>query len=105
MISLQSGEAPYFSAEFQLGNPGIFYQFKLRNNTSEPMFGLIKKGSKVLESIKSGDTLPMIFHFQNRTIPAERRTTRIKYIEDGNNNGFKGHYLIALDINCETINK
>jgi hypothetical protein len=98
MTSLQSSELPYFSAEFQLRDPGIFYQFKLRKNGLEPMFALIKKGSMALESIKSGDTLPMIYYFQNRTIPAEKRTTRIKYIEDGNIQGFKDHYLIALSI-------
>ncbi len=101
VITLQPGEIPYFSAEFQLKNPGIFYHFRLRKNTSEAMFGLIKKGSRVLESIKPGDTLPIIYHFQDKTIPSEKRTTRIKYIEDGMTNGFKDHFLIALDITAE----
>ena len=88
----------YFSAEFQLDNPGIFYQFKLRKNESEPCFALVTKHSKALESLKSGDLVPMIFHYQDKTIPAVRKPTRIKYILDDTSSGFKDHFMIGLDI-------
>ena len=88
----------YFSAEFQLDNPGIFYQFKLRKNESEPFFALVTKDSKALESLKSGELVPMIFHYKDKTIPAVRRPTRIKYILDGTPIGFKDHFVIGLDI-------
>lgn len=88
----------YSSAEFQLGNPGIFYQFKLRGHVSEPMFGIVKKGSKALSCIKTGDIIPMTYHFQDKTIPMEKKATRIKYIIDGNPMGYKDHFMIALDV-------
>lgn len=88
----------YFSAEFKLDSPGIFYQFRLRTNESEPCFALVTKDSRALKSIKSGDLVPMIFHYQDKTIPAVHKPTRIKYILDGTPIGFKDHFMIALDI-------
>ncbi len=88
----------YSSAEFQLKNPGIFIQFKLRSHESEPMFVVIKKDSAALERIKSGNIIPMTYHFPDRTIPAEKRYTRIKYMVDGNTMGFKDHVMIALEL-------
>lgn len=102
MNTLQTDENPYYSAEFQLEDPGIFYQMKLRKTDSEPMCALVQKGSRALASIKPGNAIPMIYHFQDKTIPAERKTTRIKYISDGNTIGFKNHFLVALDITPET---
>ena len=93
--------AGYFSAEFQLENPGIFYQFRLRSNHKEPLFAIVKQGSKALASIQKGDRIPMTFHFQDKTIPAQKKTTRIKSIADGAPHGFKNHVLVALEINLE----
>ena len=98
MTAVQHNNYSYFSAEFQLKNPGIFYQFKLRQNDAEPLFALVQKDSKALEFIKPGDCIPMTYYFLDRTIPAEKRATRIKYIVDGTGMGFKNHFLIALDI-------
>ena len=49
----------YYSAEFQLDNTKIMYQFKLRQSLSEPMFAVVKEGSKALENIKEGDVIDM----------------------------------------------
>ena len=89
----------YISAEFQLDDPGIFFQFKLRTTGAEPMFALVNKESKAMASLHPGDLVPMIYHYQDRTIPAERRVTRIKYIQDGAQIGYKDHYIVALEIN------
>ena len=88
----------YFSAEFQLSNPGIFFQFKLRQTESEPMFALVQKGSRALSSIKSGDILPVTYHFPDKTIPAQKKETRIKYIADATPHGYKNHLMVALAI-------
>ena len=101
MRTMETVEKAYTSAEFQLENPGIFYQFKLRRHRDEPLFALVSEGSKALASLSKGDLVPMTYHFQDRTIPAERKTTRIKYILDGSTMGFKDHFIIALDINKE----
>ncbi len=87
----------YFSAEFQLENPRIYFQFKLRTTTAEPIFVVVKQGSQALECLRQGDVLPMTYHYQDRDIPAERKMTRIKSIRDGGPFGFKDHFIIALD--------
>jgi len=97
-VEMKQEDNMYFSAEFQLDNPGIFYQFKLRKNESEPFFALVTKHSRALESLRSGDLVPMIFHYKDKTIPAVRKPTRIKYILDATPSGFKDHFMIGLDI-------
>lgn len=89
---------PYFSAEFQLENPGIFYQFRIRKNESETFFAILKKGSKALEFIKPGARIPMTYHFKDKTIPAQKRETRIISVVDGNELGYLDHCLISLAI-------
>jgi hypothetical protein len=91
-------ERAYSSAAFQMENPGIFYQFKLWKTPSEPMFGLVKKGSRALASINAGDIITMTYYFQDKTMPTERRVTRVKSISDGNDLGYKDHFVIALDL-------
>jgi hypothetical protein len=91
-------ERAYSSAAFKMGNPGIFYQFKLWKTPSEPMFGLVKKGSRALASINAGDIITMTYYFQDKTMPTERRVTRVKSISDGNDLGYKDHFVIALDL-------
>ena len=93
----ESGEE-YFSAELQLENPRVLFLFKLRKTESEEMFVLAKTGSRVLECVKQGDVLPVIYHFQDRAIPGEQKMTRIKSVEDGGAIGFKDHVVIALDL-------
>ena len=88
----------YISAEFELAQPRIFFQFKIRKNAEEPVFAIVKEGSKALEDLKEGEIIPMTYYFQDRSVPAEKKETRIKYIAKGNAMGFKGHYMIALDI-------
>ena len=91
----------YFSAEFQLKNPGIFYRFRLRKNSLEPLFAVVGKGSHALDSIGRGDLISMNYYFQDNCIPAEPRVTRIKSIKDGAPMGFKDHFIIALEIQCQ----
>ncbi|MCG8615064.1 MAG: hypothetical protein MI802_02505 [Desulfobacterales bacterium] len=100
------GDAPaseenlqYFSAEFQLENPRIFFQFRLRYSDAESMFVVVKQDSQALECLKAGDVIPMTFHYQDRDIPAERQPVRITSISDGMHFGFKGHFVISLEPN------
>lgn len=97
-MKVKQEENMYFSAEFKLDDPRIFYQFRLRKNQSEPCFALVTKNSKALACLNSGDLVPMIFHYQDKTIPAVHKVTRIKYILDGTPIGFNDHFMIGLDI-------
>ncbi len=92
---------PYASAEFQLSNPGLFFHFKVRQTEGDALFALIKKDSAALGSIKTGDVIPMTFHFPDKTVPAQRRPTRIKYIEDVSQKGVKDHVMVTLDTQIE----
>ncbi len=101
---MQKQVKPYSSAEFQLEVPGIFYQFKLRKNKAEPLFVLVKQDSKALARFKAGAVIPMTYYFQDKTIPSEKRQTRIKYIVDGKTIGINNHIMIALDISMNWQN-
>ena len=91
----------YYSAEFKLDHPKILYQFRIRRSNLEPMYAVIKKGSKALDNIKEGDIIPMRYHSLDKSIPVESRDTRIKYIARDSRIGFKDHYVVGLDIGLE----
>ena len=94
----QSGLKDYYSAEFKLNMPKILYQFKIRKSISEPMFAVVKEGSRALDSIREGDIINMRYYYLDKSIPAESKDTRIKHITKDNSSGFKDHYVIGLDI-------
>ncbi len=91
----------YYSAEFKLSRPKILYQFKIRNSHTEPMYAVVKEGSKALESIKEGDVISMRYYSLDKSVPAESIDTRIKYVKKDIPTGFKDHYVIGLDIGEE----
>lgn len=96
--SPQGKEKGYFSVDFQLEKPRIFFQLKLRSNESEPMFVIVKHGSKALEYLKDGGVVPMNYHYHDKEISTEKKMTRIKYLFDKTGNGHKDHFMIALEI-------
>ncbi|MCD4722242.1 MAG: hypothetical protein K8S13_20640 [Desulfobacula sp.] len=91
----------YYSAEFKLNHPKILYQFRIRKSISEPIFAVIKEGSEALDNIKEGDIISIRYHCLDKSIPAESKDTRIKYITKDSTIGFKDHYVIGLDIHPE----
>ena len=86
----------FYSAEFQLRQSKLLFQFKLRKSHTEPMFAVVKEGSKALENIKAGDVIDMRYYCVDENKPAVSRPTRIKYIAKDNSVGFKDHYVIGL---------
>ncbi|NOX32587.1 MAG: hypothetical protein GXP56_02450 [Deltaproteobacteria bacterium] len=90
----------YYSAEFKLNQPRILYRFRIRKSITEPMFAVVKEGSKALENIKEGDIINMRYYCLDKSIPAESKDTKIKYITKDNSTGFKDHYVIGLSLNC-----
>ncbi len=89
----------YYSAEFELDCSRLLYQFKLRKSVSEPMFAVVKEGSRALKNIKEGDVINMRYYSLDKSVPARSKETRIKYIAKDSSVGFKDHYVIGLDIN------
>ena len=88
----------YYSAEFKLNEPQILYQFKIRKSHTEPMFAVVKEGSKALDNIKEGDVKFFGYYSLDNTVPSQSVDTRIKYITKDSTSGFKDHYVIGLDI-------
>lgn len=94
-------EHPYRSAAFKLHDPGVFYQLRLRRTATVRLFTLVKLGSKALEVIQEGVTLPMVYYHSDKTQPPEHHPTRIESIRDGGPIGFKDHVMVILDIEKE----
>ncbi|MFH2093435.1 MAG: hypothetical protein ABIJ31_13840 [Pseudomonadota bacterium] len=86
----------YYSAEFQLNQSKIMYHFKLRKSRTESMFAVLKEGSKALEDIKEGDIIDMRYYYTDKSLPAEQKQTRIKYITKDSSAGFKDHFVVGL---------
>ncbi len=93
-----ASEKKYFSAEFQLETPRIYFQFRLRQTSEEPLFVVVKKDSQALDCLIPGQTLPMTFHFEDNDIPAERRNVKIKSISDASAMGMKDHVMVAISL-------
>lgn len=91
-------ETDFYSAEFRLNQANIMYQFKLRKSQAEPMFAVVKEGSKALESIKEGDVIDMHYHYMDKSMPTEQHQTRIKYIAKDSSTGFKDHFVVGLSL-------
>lgn len=98
----QNSKDGYYSAEFQLNQSKIMYQFRLRKSMTEPMFAVVKEGSEALKNIKEGDVIEMYYHFLDKTIPSEQRQTLIKYISKDSTVGFKDHYVIGLSFDLDS---
>jgi hypothetical protein len=97
----EAGSKEYYSAEFKLNQPKILYQFKIRTSSSEPMFAVVKEGSRALDNINEGDIITMRYYCLDKSIPSEAKDTKIKYITKNSSIGFKDHYVIGLDIHPE----
>jgi len=93
-----NAEKPYFSAEFQLENPRVYFQFRLRSSSEEPMFVIAKRDSQALDCLRPGEILSMTFYFEDNDIPAERRDVEIKSITDASAMGMKNHMMVALSL-------
>jgi hypothetical protein len=100
----ESASREYQSAEFILRHPKILYQFKIRKSNSEPMFAVVKEGSKALDSLKEGEIINMRYHCMDKSIPPESKDTKIKYVSKDSKIGFKDHYVVALDIHQDQDN-
>lgn len=91
-------EKRFFSAEFQLENPRIYFQFRLRETDDDPMFVLVQKDSQAVGCLVQGAAIPMTFHFEDNDIPAEQRMTRISSIKPADALGLENHLIISLSI-------
>ena len=91
----------YFCAEFQLKESNLLYQFKLRKDAGGELYAVVGKDSRALENLKQGDKLAMRYYCLDKTIPADIRHTRIRYVDKSK--GFPDHYSIGLEIDSKDM--
>jgi len=87
---------PNASVEFKPGNDKMAYRFKLRDFSSKGLCILVRKDSKVLQHIKTGDVLGMRYYSDEETAKPVLYQTQIKHISDPEPGKHKGHMLVGL---------
>ncbi|MEN8210410.1 MAG: hypothetical protein ABFR31_01720 [Thermodesulfobacteriota bacterium] len=84
------------SVEFIPGNGKMLYQFKLRDFSSKGFGIIVKKDSKVLKRIKTGDILAMTYHPEDSKASPVSHKTQIKHISEPDPGTHKDHMLVGL---------
>ena len=88
----------YYSVEFCLEGPGIAHQFKIWRIPPMNMCLLIKKDSHILRGLKEGDTFNMKYYGTKSAYPPDSLQTTIQHITENEQERFKDHYLVGLEI-------
>ncbi len=84
------------SVEFMPGNIKIPYHFKLKDLSSKGLGIIVRKDSKVLEQIKPGDILDMLYHPDEATANPVTQRTQIKHISEPEPGKHEDHMLVGL---------
>lgn len=84
------------SVEFTPGNNAIAYHFKLKDFSSTGFGIIVRKDSKVLKHIKSGDVLTMNYHPDKATANPIPHRTQIKHISEPEPGKHRDHMLVGL---------
>lgn len=84
------------SVEFTPRDNEIVYHFKLKDFSSKGLGILVRKDSKVLKHIKTGDILSMRYHPDKATINPVLHQTQIKHITEPEPGKHQGHMLVGL---------
>jgi hypothetical protein len=86
------------SVEFMPGNIKIPYHFKLKDLSSKGLGIIVRKDSKVLEQIKPGDILDMLYHPDEATATPMAQRTQIRHISEPEPGKHENHMLVGLMI-------
>jgi len=86
----------YYSVQFFLNGKGPSYLFRLRNETSNKPYILVKKDSSVFNELKVGDILDMEYH-QSESLGGSKLfktliTSKIPH------DSYTGHSIVELSI-------
>lgn len=84
------------SVEFIPGNVAMAYQFKLRDFSSKGLCIIVRKDSKVLKHIKTGDILDMRYYPNEATANPVSHRTQIKHISEPDPGKHQDHMLVGL---------
>jgi len=88
----------YFSVQFSINSMEPTYLFKLRYNSLNGLFVLVREDSAVLKHFKIGDIVDMKYNTlesSNSTTPLK---TQIRDISKNPQRSFMEHFLVGLNI-------
>jgi hypothetical protein len=88
----------YYSVEFSVAGIRTAYQFKIRKDSPENMYVLIKEESAILSKLRVGDILNMKYYSRDKTDPFKYHATAIPHISKEKEGPLKGHYMVGLEI-------
>jgi len=86
----------FYSVQFFLNGKGMFYQFKLRNTSSNRPCILVKKDSPVFTELQVGDILDMKYNNPESLDASRLFKTRITSINS--HDCYTGHSIVELSI-------
>ena len=86
----------FYSVQFFLNGKGIFYQFKLRNTSSNRPCILVKKDSPVFTELQVGDILDMKYNNPESLDASRLFKTQITSINS--HDCYTGHSMVELSI-------
>ena len=86
----------FYSVQFFLNGKGIFYQFKLRNTSSNRPCILVKKDSPVFTELQVGDILDMKYNNPESLDASRLFKTQITSINS--HDCYTGHSIVELSI-------
>jgi hypothetical protein len=88
----------YYSVEFSINGLSVPRQFKIWNIPPTAMCFLVKENSNILRGLRVGDTLRMKYYSANSAYPSDYMETAIRHIGKNDQERFKKHYLVGLEI-------
>ena len=86
----------FYSVQFFLKGKGIFYQFKLRNTSSNRPCILVKKDSIVFTELQVGDILDM--KYNNPESLDASRLFKTQITSKNSHDCYTGHSIVELSI-------
>ena len=86
----------FYSVQFFLNGKGIFYQFKLRNTSSNRPCILVKKDSLVFTELQVGDILDM--KYNNPKSSDASRLFKTQITSKNPHDRYTGHSIVELSI-------
>lgn len=88
----------YYSVQFCIPGLPSIYQFRLRDMSSKGLGFLIREDSAVAKHLKVGDIVDMKYCLADSYDPPDTIRTRICHMTKCDEEKFRGHYLVGLQI-------
>jgi len=95
-IEARTESQPNASVEFKPGNNNMAYHFKLRDFSAKGLCIIVRKDSKVLRHIQTGDVLNMRYYPDEATANPVSHQTQIKHISEPEPGKHQDHMLVGL---------